>query len=109
MYSASSVKNALTANSNLEFDDFGCPRTNPNNWNSSAVCCKDVKICSYSLNRKCEQKVKVINSHPPSVYILVFHFTIVPHTPDGFIDENDSSLMTMIRKGLIDTKLLKIA
>ena len=110
MYIANSVKNALKTNSNLEFDDdFGCPRVKPRNSNSNVVCCKDIQKCSYAPKRMCKQCVTVTNLHPPSMYILAFRFTIAPNRPDGFIDENDTALATMIKRGLIDPKLLKIA
>jgi hypothetical protein len=113
MYSASSVREALKANAKLEIeDDIGCPLQKARDLNSNerrrsncnVVCYGDYKNCSY-IPLKCKQTMRVIAE--TGQYILPFYFPINKNSPEGGIEENNIALATLIKKNLINCKLLK--
>jgi hypothetical protein len=112
-YTASSVKKALNANSNLKIEDhLGCPLEKIRNFgnnerrlsNCNAVCYGNHKNCKY-VPLKCKQLVCVIAKE--GLYLLPFRFTISKDSPEGCIEKHDTALATIIKRGLIDPKLLK--
>jgi len=113
MYTASSVKKALNANRDLKIEgDLGCPLKNIRNLNNherrlsncNAICYGNHKNCAY-VPLKCKQWVYAIAKK--GQYILTFHFTIDKNSTEGCIEELDTALTTMIKRGLINPKLLK--
>jgi len=114
MYTASSVKEALNANTNLKIEgDLGCPLEKIRNLNSNerrlsncnAVCYGDYKNCSYT-PLKCKQIIRVIAEI--GQYILPFYFTIDKNSPEGGIEEHNIALATLIKRNLINSKILKV-
>jgi hypothetical protein len=115
MFTASSVKEALNANTNLKIEgELGCPLKKIRDLNSNerrqsncnAVCYGDYKNCSY-IPLKCKQTIRVIAEI--GQYILPFYFTIDKNSQEGAIEEQNIALATLIKRNLINSKMLKIA
>jgi len=110
-YTASSVKEALNTKSEGE---LGCPLKKIRNISSNErrlINCKEVCYGNLSncihVPRKCKQWIYVETKKGERT--LYFYFPISENCPEGTIEEQDSSLQTLIKEGLINPNLLKAA
>jgi len=101
MYSAESVITALESNKDLiceGIDKIKCPSTHEG--------CKGIpNECELCLNQGCKQSITVHQEYKKLV-VLNFRFMISRQNHGGFVPKNDSDLKKLIKRELIDEKML---
>jgi len=106
MYSVKSIIDELKTNKDFtcdNIDDVKCPSPSTHDCPNP----KDPADCKQCLNRNCTQKM-VIYYKNKRLGLLFPKFMVSTYNQDGFIDENDSSLTQMIRRGLDKKKFAQV-
>jgi len=111
MYTASSVKRALTARKKLRLiglDTLGCPNDGTNLTDGNRCCGMPAKCYDMSARYSCKQVVYVYIKGIASLYtILYFYFPISGTNADGFIKDDNSELGRLIDNDFIDRNILE--
>jgi len=107
-YSASSVITALQANDTLVCEgisELGCPSPAPFSSTHEGNCIGDPSICTECKNQSCNQWIIVRSDKYVKLSLLFFCFLFTsPH--EGRIRKDDSLLLRLIQKNLIDKNKL---
>ncbi len=101
MYTVSSLMNAIEKSRFLFFDsaEAACPRKD------STECKIRYQKCGLGHEHKCQQTVSVFDTRKCLRHIHVY-FTLGGQNYDGYINENDAQLHSLIQKGYLDTSML---